>query len=113
MKTFEFIRNGSNAIYKGTMQGKVIRRVNDDNTLADYAYRANEVEILSPITEEFLSKYTEVYTSHGNWGWIMNSQYRDEKGILHPAQVFILNEGKPNKCSVVPIWENQLVKAIR
>jgi len=112
MKTFEFIRNGSNAIYKGTMQGKVIRRINDDNTFADYAYRANEVEILTPITEEFLPTGTEVWTSHGNFGVIATAQYYDAIGNLQPAQVIVYKNNK-YLVGMHPIWENQLVKAIK
>lgn len=114
MKIYEIVPKGFTSVVYAVKQGKYYRGWSTSiNRPYDSLWLQSECELLPDITEEFLPKYTNVYTSHGNWGWIMNSQYRDEKGILHPAQVFILNEGKPNKCSVVPIWENQLVKAIR
>ena len=111
-KTFEFVRNGFNDVLQGTWQGEFIREVKEGfpNEKWPRVYRKDEVSILQPITEEFLPAWTMVYTSHGKKGCIIRPQQRDENGILHPAMVQI---GDSMNFSQVPIWQDQLLKAIK
>lgn len=113
MKIYEIVTSGG-IFVDAVKQGRYFRQWSvTANQPLPTIWLQSECEVLPPITEEFLPLYTNVYTSHGNWGWIIKSQYRDNKGELHPAQVFILNADNPLHCKVVPIWENQLVKAIK
>lgn len=111
MKIYEIVPKGTTFLYTAVKQGKYFRHWDKrDNkaSLSNAIWLQSECEVLPTIDEEFLPIGTEVYTSHGNKGLIYGQQYRDEKGNLHPAVVLVY---KIN--TWVPIWENQLVKAIK
>lgn len=113
MKIYEIVTPGG-IFVDAVKQGRYFRQWSvKNNQPLGTIWLQSECEVLPPLVEEFLPQYTNVYTSHGNWGWIVNSQYRDDKGTLHPAQVFILNEADLMKCKVVPIWQDQLLKATK
>ena len=110
MKIYEIAVPGRGTIAYAVKQSKYFRQWNKEkNTVYDSIWLQSECEVLPPITEEFLPVGTEVWTSHGNNGEIIQSQYRDENGTLHPAVVYI----RKHDVEFVPIWENQLVKAVR
>lgn len=114
MKIYEIVPKGSHTVFHAVKQGKYFRGWSKTKQeVYDTLWLPEEVEVLPPITEEFLPKYTDVYTSHGNRGWILEPQHRDEKGELHPAKVFLIMQHGYVYGKIVPIWENQLVKAVR
>jgi len=114
MKIYEIVLKGSCTVFYAVKQGKYFRGWSKTKQeVYDALWLPEEVEVLPAIVEEFLPVGTEVYTSHGNWGWIINSQHRDEKGELHPAKVFILKQDGFIYGKIVPIWQNQLLKAIK
>ena len=110
MKIYEIVPKGSHTVFHAVKQGKYFRGWSKTKQeVYDALWLPEEVEVLPAIVEEFLPVGTEVYTSHGNNGEIIQSQYRDENGTLHPAVVYI----RKHDVGFVPIWENQLVKAVR
>lgn len=114
MKIYEIVPKGFSSVVHAIKQGKYYRHWSKrTGTPCDSIWLQSEVEVLPAITEEFLPKYTEVYTSHGKWGWILEPQHRDEKGELHPAKVFILKQNGFIYGKIVPIWQDQLLKVIK
>lgn len=110
MKIYEIVPKGSRIVFHAVKQGKYFRGWSKTKQeVYDSLWLPEEVEVLPAITEEFIPFGTEVWTSRGNNGEIIQPQYRDKNGTLHPAQVYIRKYG----VGVVPIWENQLVKAVR
>lgn len=118
MKVYEIVPKGTTFLYTAVKQGKYFRHWDKrDNkvSLSNAIWLQSECEILPAITdtEEFLPVGTEVVTSHFKYGLIIESQYRDEKGNLHPAKVGIATDDFIGIKGIYPIWENQLIKAIK
>lgn len=110
MKIYEIVPKGSRTVFHAVKQGKYFRGWSKTKQeVYDLLWLQSEVEVLPSITEEFLPAGTQVYTSHGNFGVIFQSQFRDRKGTLQPALVLLENGGN----YFTPIWQDQLVKAIK
>lgn len=115
MKVYEIVPKGTTFLYTAVKQGKYFRHWDKrDNkaSLSNAIWLQSECEILPAITdtEEFLPAWTMVYTSHGKKGVIISPQQRDYNGELHPAIVQI---GEHYDFIQVPIWQDQLLKAIK
>lgn len=116
MKIYEIVPKGTTFLYTAIKQGKYFRHWDKrDNkaSLSNAIWLQSECEVLPPLTEEFLPVGTHVITSHFNYGIINESQFRDENGILHPAKVGIATDDFAGIKGIYPIWENQLIKAIK
>lgn len=109
MKIYEIVPKGFSSVIHAVKQGKYYRGWSTSiNKPYDSLWLQSECEVLPAITEEFLPTGTHVYTSHGKEGCIIIPQKRDESGVLHPAKVHIYSIK-----TWVPIWEDQLIKAIK